>query len=134
MNLSAVRLPRLQPPPVRRRAEESRAELARLEQRVIDLLGALKRVASTPAGAAGAGAGAESWAGVRSAFVTIASGVETLGDVEAALAADEGRWLSQLAAENPEAGDADAVEYCLDRVEKIRARFAARRTAGEAGA
>lgn len=127
MNLSAVRLPRLQPPPVRRRAEENRAELARLEQRVVDLMGALKRVAS-PA------VGAESWAGIRSAFVAIASGVETLGDVESALAADEGRWLSQLAAENPEAGDADAVEYCLDRLEKIRTRFATRRSGLEAAA
>ncbi len=125
MNLSAVCLPRLLPPPVRRRAEENRAELARLEQVVADLADALNRVASPKA------TEADAWSGIRSAFVALASGVETLGDVESALAADEGRWLSQLAVETPEAGDADAVEYCLDRVEKIRARFTARRSCQE---
>ncbi len=123
MNLSAVRLPRLLPPPVRRRAEESCAEVERLQRRVWQLAATLGALRPDPASASAA----DPWPAIRDTFIELISGLESLGDVESALAADEGRWLSQLAVDSPEAGDADAIEYCRDRVDKVRARLGARR-------
>lgn len=117
MKLAPIVLPRLIPPPARRRADENRSELERLELNAEALAGTLDQLASAPE------AERPSWEQVRTAFVTIGSAVESLGDVESALAADEGRWLSQLAVEDPEAGDADAIEYCQDRLGKIRTRL-----------